>query len=192
MWTTADRIGREVEEVGSKQSEIKCISLAPLIRELVNAKLLEHGLEDIRRQHTRLGMPIYDVEQLILQQNKENANIPHGPEATNLTLAETIKKGIRFSDRVRPGYRRRPHGGGHSSARPGLYRPAVLFGAVPGIYQEIRSVPAQRPVPGQAGPPCRGASGAHGQIRGGPAVQFCRSHRLGRGQPVFRARTWRN
>ena len=40
--------------------------------------------------------PIYDVEQLILQQNKENANIPHGPEATNLTLAETIKKEFAF------------------------------------------------------------------------------------------------
>ncbi|MEW5725444.1 MAG: anaerobic ribonucleoside-triphosphate reductase, partial [Thermodesulfobacteriota bacterium] len=49
-----------------------------------------------RRQHTRLGMPVYDVEQLILQQNKENANIPHGPEATNLTLAETIKKEFAF------------------------------------------------------------------------------------------------
>lgn len=69
---------------------------APLIRELVNAKLLEKGLEEARRRHTRLGLPIYDVEQLILQHNKENANLPHGPEATNLTLAETIKKEFAF------------------------------------------------------------------------------------------------
>ncbi|UCG17320.1 MAG: hypothetical protein JSV19_04665, partial [Phycisphaerales bacterium] len=43
-------------------------------------------------RHTRLGMPLYDVDQLILHPNKENANVPHGPEATNLTLAERIKK----------------------------------------------------------------------------------------------------
>lgn len=91
---TAQRIGHHVENA-IRQFDVKFVS-APLIRELVNAKLLEYGLEDIRRQHTRLGMPIYDVEQLILQQNKENANIPHGPEATNLTLAETIKKEFAF------------------------------------------------------------------------------------------------
>ena len=91
---TASMIGREVEQF-VVQSNLKFVS-APLIRELVNAKLLEYGREDVRRMHTRLGMPIYDVEQLILQQNKENANIPHGPEATNLTLAETIKKEFAF------------------------------------------------------------------------------------------------
>lgn len=91
---TAEMIGQEVEDF-VRLSKIRFVS-APLIRELVNAKLLEHGLEDVRRMHTRLGMPIYDVEQLILQHNKENANIPHGPEATNLTLAETIKKEFAF------------------------------------------------------------------------------------------------
>ncbi len=65
---------------------------APLVRELVDAKLIEHGLERARRMHTRLGMPLYDVDQLILHPNRENANVPHGPEATNLTLAESIKK----------------------------------------------------------------------------------------------------
>ena len=65
---------------------------APLIRELVDAKLIERGFEHARRMHTRLGMPLYDVDQLILHPNKENANVPHGPEATNLTLAERIKK----------------------------------------------------------------------------------------------------
>jgi ribonucleoside-triphosphate reductase len=65
---------------------------APLIRELVDAKLIERGLEEARRMHTRLGVPLYDVEQMIVHPNKENANVPHGPEATNLTLAEGIKK----------------------------------------------------------------------------------------------------
>lgn len=65
---------------------------APLIRELVDVKLLEYGLEEARRKHTRLGVPVYDVNKIIFHKNKENANTPHSPEATNLTLAENIKK----------------------------------------------------------------------------------------------------
>ena len=87
---TAKEIAREVEDLIAT-SKIRMIT-APLIRELVDAKLIERGLEQARKMHTRLGMPIYDVDQLILHPNKENANVPHGPEATNLTLAERIKK----------------------------------------------------------------------------------------------------
>jgi anaerobic ribonucleoside-triphosphate reductase len=87
---TANEIAREVEDLLAT-SKIRMIT-APLIRELVDAKLIERGLEQARKMHTRLGMPIYDVDQLILHPNKENANVPHGPEATNLTLAERIKK----------------------------------------------------------------------------------------------------
>ena len=74
-----------------KQIDVKYIT-APLIRELTNAKLMERGLENIRKQHTRLGVPVYDAREIIMSPNKENANVPHGPEATNLTLAENIKK----------------------------------------------------------------------------------------------------
>jgi ribonucleoside-triphosphate reductase (formate) len=87
---TAVSISMDVEGLIIK-SGIKMVT-APLIRELVNARLIEKGLEGPRKQHTRLGMPIYDVDSLILHPNKENANVPHGPEATNLTLAERIKK----------------------------------------------------------------------------------------------------
>jgi ribonucleoside-triphosphate reductase len=87
---SAERISREVEEQ-IFSSKISLIT-APLVRELVDAKLIEYGLEEARRMHTRLGVPLYDVDQLILHPNRENANVPHGPEATNLTLAERIKK----------------------------------------------------------------------------------------------------
>lgn len=87
---TADRISIEVENIIAA-GKIKTIT-APLIREMVNAKLLELGLEQARRMHTRLGVPLYDVDQLLVHPNRENANVPHGPEATNLTLAEGIKK----------------------------------------------------------------------------------------------------
>ena len=87
---TAEKISRDIE-VTIQAGKVKTIT-GPLIREMVNAKLLEMGLEEARRMHTRLGVPLYDVDQLLVQHNKENANVPHGPEATNLTLAEGIKK----------------------------------------------------------------------------------------------------
>ena len=87
---TAERISIEAEET-IIASKIKFIT-APLIREVVNEKLIIHGLEEERKQHTRLGLAIFDVDQIITNHNKENANVPHGPEATNLSLAEAIKK----------------------------------------------------------------------------------------------------
>ncbi len=86
----ASIVAREVEKMVS-ELEIEFVT-APLIRELTNAKLVEYGLSKIRKQHTRLGVPLYDARQIIMSPNKENANVPHGPEATNLTLAENIKK----------------------------------------------------------------------------------------------------
>jgi ribonucleoside-triphosphate reductase len=83
-------VAREVEKLIASL-ELDFVT-APLIRELTNAKLVEYGLAKIRRQHTRLGVPLYDARQIIMNPNKENANVPHGPEATNLTLSERIKK----------------------------------------------------------------------------------------------------
>jgi len=86
----AEQISVEVEEQ-IISSKIKTITTS-LVREVVNAKLIEKGLEKERLQHDRLGMPLYDVEQIMVRPNKENANVPFGPEATNLTLAGEIKK----------------------------------------------------------------------------------------------------
>ena len=38
---------------------------APLIREIVNSLLIEHGHEDYRHKLTRLGLPVYDITELI-------------------------------------------------------------------------------------------------------------------------------
>lgn len=99
---TARDISREVEHQISS-SGIDFLT-APLIRELVDAKLVERGLEKASKMHARVGFPLYDVEQLIFFSNKENANIPHSPEGTNLTLAEGIKREYAilkvFSDEV--------------------------------------------------------------------------------------------
>ncbi|MCM8828103.1 MAG: anaerobic ribonucleoside-triphosphate reductase [Candidatus Omnitrophica bacterium] len=107
LWDVERIVDSLVKETGMEQNIARFIATevekeiiaakvkkltAPLIRELVNAKLIEFGMEDARRKYTRLGLPLYDVRNIIFNPNKENANIPHNPEATNLTLAEQIKK----------------------------------------------------------------------------------------------------
>jgi anaerobic ribonucleoside-triphosphate reductase len=59
----AQKIARETE---GRLSEFKTRYLtAPLIREFVNAILVEKGLEEYRHKLTRLGLPVHDVTQLI-------------------------------------------------------------------------------------------------------------------------------
>jgi len=87
---TAEEISRDVE--GQIASSGIDILTASLIRELVDAKLIERGMKKATKLHARLGFPLYDVGQLILYRNKENANIPHSPEGTNLTLAQGVKR----------------------------------------------------------------------------------------------------
>ena len=91
----ANKIAREVEET-IIHSKVRRLT-SSLIRELVDSKLVEHGLEEARRKHARLGLPLYDVEKILTYRNRENANIPHNPEATNMTLAETINKQFALS-----------------------------------------------------------------------------------------------
>ena len=59
----AQRVAREAER---RLQRFKTRYLtAPLIREVVNAVLLERGLEEYRHKLTRLGLPVYDVTNLI-------------------------------------------------------------------------------------------------------------------------------
>ncbi len=59
----AQRVAREAERRLQK-FKTKYLT-APLIREVVNAVLLERGLEEYRHKLTRLGLPVYDVTSLI-------------------------------------------------------------------------------------------------------------------------------
>jgi anaerobic ribonucleoside-triphosphate reductase len=66
----AQKIAREAEK-RLQVFKTKYLT-APLIREIVNTILLEKGLEDYRHKLTRLGVPVYDVSQLI--KNTANMN----------------------------------------------------------------------------------------------------------------------
>ncbi|MGQ9469173.1 MAG: anaerobic ribonucleoside-triphosphate reductase [Nitrososphaerales archaeon] len=59
----AQRITNEIE---ARISKFQTTYLtAPLIREMVNALLIEHGYEEYRHKLTRLGLPVFDVTELM-------------------------------------------------------------------------------------------------------------------------------
>ncbi len=64
----------------------------PLIRELINVKLLKYGLNDARDLYTRVGLPIYDVTQLIYNIDNENANTPYTPEFVHKSFGDQVSK----------------------------------------------------------------------------------------------------
>jgi ribonucleoside-triphosphate reductase len=57
----AERIARKAEE-RLLDLRVKYLT-APLIREFVNAILIEEGMEEYRHKLTRLGLPVYDVKE---------------------------------------------------------------------------------------------------------------------------------
>jgi len=90
---TASAIAIEVEQQLAS-AQVHTLT-APLVRELVNAKLIEHGLEDHWRRHMRLGVPIYDADRIICGFDAEEA--PLDPEATGRTLADSVKRAYALS-----------------------------------------------------------------------------------------------
>ncbi|AIJ05915.1 anaerobic ribonucleoside-triphosphate reductase NrdD [Methanocaldococcus bathoardescens] len=88
---TAKKIADEVERE-LKKLKVKYLT-APMIREIVNYKLIEYGFEDLRHKHTRLGMPVYDITKLIKSGSRENANLMYNPESIHKWVAdETMKQ----------------------------------------------------------------------------------------------------
>ncbi len=85
----AEQISLEVKDQ-IERSGIRALT-APLIRGLVDARLLEYGLVPEYRQHARLGVPLYDVDRMI-QSGASDTTRLHGPEGTSLALAEAIKR----------------------------------------------------------------------------------------------------
>ncbi|TLD42797.1 MAG: Ribonucleotide reductase of class III (anaerobic), large subunit [Candidatus Jettenia ecosi] len=64
-----------------------------LIRELVDNELFERGYNKKLEKQVVIGMPKYDLDELIMSKNKENSNIAtNNPEAINLAIAENTLK----------------------------------------------------------------------------------------------------
>ncbi|MCX6749066.1 MAG: anaerobic ribonucleoside-triphosphate reductase [Candidatus Pacearchaeota archaeon] len=92
----ADGIAMDVEKF-IKNFNLTYLS-SPLIREIVNVKLLEYGLEDARKNYSRIGLPLYDIQQMITSSKstdikRENANLQHTPETINWVISgETLEQ----------------------------------------------------------------------------------------------------
>jgi len=86
----AEEIAIEVEDEISRYGRSRVTT--DLIREIVNVKLFQRGLDAKLKDHSRLGLPLYDLERLLLAPNKENSNTTHNPESINLSIAERILK----------------------------------------------------------------------------------------------------
>ncbi|MFQ6075143.1 MAG: anaerobic ribonucleoside-triphosphate reductase [Candidatus Bathyarchaeia archaeon] len=87
----AKQVAMEVE-IEIRHMDIEFIS-APLIRELVNVKLLEHKHEGARKVYTRVGLPINDVERMLAGTHwysKENANLQRNPETVHKLIADNV------------------------------------------------------------------------------------------------------
>ena len=65
---------------------------APMIREMVNTKLVEYDLEDLRSKYTRLGITVYNITSLIENGSRDNANMMHNPETIHKYVADEALK----------------------------------------------------------------------------------------------------
>jgi len=84
----AQLIAHEVEEQ-IERAGIKELTTS-LVRELAGAKLIEHGLDEYRERHRRLGVPLYDTENILRGRTPET--VCQHPGATDEILARAVKK----------------------------------------------------------------------------------------------------
>lgn len=84
----AEKIAKDVEKELSKM-KLNYVT-APLIREIINVKLLEKGMESVRARYTRLGMPVYDVRKLLEYGSKDM--VQYNPEAVHKRMSDQIAK----------------------------------------------------------------------------------------------------
>lgn len=85
---TAVRIARETRDFLRNNNITQADTT--LIREVVNTLLLKHGLPEHRNKYQRIGLPAYDIEQLIRESTRENANLQHQPETIHKLIADSV------------------------------------------------------------------------------------------------------
>lgn len=152
--SVAEEIAEAVED-RIDRTNLMTVTTA-IIREIVDLELLERGMTLAHKKHSHLGLPMWDVEQIITNANKENSNTTHNPESINLTIAETILKEFAlrkvFSEDVAEahyvgdihlhdlGFIIRPYCGGHSLEyikKYGLNLPNITSVSKPAKHAEV-------------------------------------------------------
>ena len=127
-----------------------------LIRELVNVKLFQRGLDAKLADHSQIGLPLHDLESMLLQPNHENSNTTHNPESINLSIAERVLKEYALTKVFSPdvaaahlrgdlhlhdlGMVNRPYCSGQSMAyvaRYGLNMPSITSVSAPAQHADV-------------------------------------------------------
>jgi len=89
----ANSIADDVEKI-IEEHDIKYLS-APLIREIACASMIKNdknNMEEIRRIYTRVGLPIYDLFNIITNPEIENANLVDNAETAHKYVADKVLK----------------------------------------------------------------------------------------------------
>lgn len=86
----ADSIAIEVEKL-LKEHTIDYLS-SPLIREIACTVLLKKDMEEVRRIYTRVGLPVYDLFNIITNPEIENANLVDNAETAHKYVADKVMK----------------------------------------------------------------------------------------------------
>ena len=84
----AESVAKDVEKELARM-QLNYVT-APLIREIVNVKLLEKGMESVRSRYTRLGMPLYDVKHLL--ERGHPGMFRFSPEAAHKIMSDQIAR----------------------------------------------------------------------------------------------------
>lgn len=62
------------------------------IRKLVEHELIEDGLCNIQKQNTTVGIPVFDINNLVINGSRDNANMVHNPETVHKHVADQMMK----------------------------------------------------------------------------------------------------
>jgi ribonucleoside-triphosphate reductase len=95
----AEKIAAEVE------SYLKRIDISPtttMIREMVNAKLVEYGFDDIAASHQRLGLPVYDVGKILTRGDRMDSSTQFNPESIHKHMGDMIARNFALESVIPP------------------------------------------------------------------------------------------
>jgi ribonucleoside-triphosphate reductase (formate) len=123
----AERIAVDVERQVI-HSKVETIT-AGLVRELVNAKLVELGFEQERRMHTRLGVPLFDAERILTRPGwGRDSVLTNTPQSSEAALSDAITRQFALA-RVFPEIVNEAHLEGelHISGLGGITRPYSMW-----------------------------------------------------------------
>lgn len=106
------KLASEIADVVERRvltSNLSIISTS-LIRELVDNELFERGLEKTIEKQKVIGLPKFDIDELIFSKSNDNSNVnSNNPEAIGFSIAENVSKQYAlqevFSDEVSTAHR---------------------------------------------------------------------------------------